>query len=361
MNTTPARRILVVDDNAAFVDNLAEILGDAGYEVTRAGTCAEAMATTNLPSIAIVDLRLPDGNGIDLAQSLKTHHPDCEVILLTGDASTESAAKAVRAGAFAYLVKPISPPDLELTVEQARAKAVLAAERRELVERTHRAEKLAAIGTLAAGLSHEIRNPLNAAILQLNVLQRRLTRVPNLPESTFEPLALVQHEITRLSRFLDEFLQYAHPHDIRLVEIDVALLVAQVLDLLQPQAAEQLVTIERNISAGITVRADESRLQQVIMNLVLNAIQATPNGGWIRVQIGKTATHATVSIEDSGPGVPVELREKIFEPFFTTKRTGSGLGLPIVHAIVTQHGGSVQLEHGPEGGARFVLSLPLSR
>ena len=103
------------------------------------------------------------------------------MILLTGHASTESAAAAVRAGAFAYLVKPTPPGDLLLTVEQALQKVRLVEERRELARRAQRAEKLAAVGTLAAGLSHEIKNPLNAAALQLTVLERRLKRLPNLP------------------------------------------------------------------------------------------------------------------------------------------------------------------------------------
>ncbi len=351
--------LLVVDDNPAFVDNLREVLGDAGYAVTGAGSCAEALHSVGATCLAIVDLRLPDGNGIELAQQLKARHSDCEVILLTGDASTASAAQAVRAGAFAYLVKPISPPDLLLTVEQARAKVALAAERRDLMLRTSRAEKLAAIGTLAAGLSHEIRNPLNAAALQLTVLRRRLAKIPSIPESTFEPLLLVQHEIARLSTFLDEFLQYAHPRELHLVPVDAGALVDQVLNLLQPQAAEHELRIERLLEPDVRILADESRLQQVVMNLVLNAIQATPVGGWIRIELNADRDRAQVVCEDSGPGVPEALRERIFEPFFTTKRAGSGLGLPMVHAIALQHGGSIRYEVGEKGGARFVLSLPL--
>jgi signal transduction histidine kinase len=111
------------------------------------------------------------------------------------------------------------------------------------------------------------------------------------------------------------------------------------------------------------VAGDEERLQQVVMNLGLNAIDAVPAGGWVRVSCRASEDPELVEIlvDDSGRGVPAEIRERIFEPFFTTKAEGSGLGLPIVHAIVTQHGGTITVEDAPEGGARFALRVPRSR
>src|SRR6185312_12601307 len=136
-----------------------EILEDAGHATLRSGSCATARAEAARGfDVALVDLRLPDGDGTELARELKTTAPDVQVLLLTGHASTESAAAAVRAGAFAYLVKPTPPGDLLLTVEQALQNVRLVEERRELSRRAQRAEKLAAVGTLAAGRSHEIKN-----------------------------------------------------------------------------------------------------------------------------------------------------------------------------------------------------------
>ncbi|HEX9105137.1 MAG TPA: response regulator, partial [Polyangia bacterium] len=230
--------ILLVDDNAALVDNLTEILEDGGYTVRCAGSCAAALDEAEAGfDVALVDLRLPDGDGTELARQLKTRAPDSQVILLTGHASTESAASAVRAGAFAYLVKPTPPADLLLTVEQALQNVRLVEERRELGRRAQRAEKLAAVGTLAAGLSHEIKNPLNAAALQLTVLERRLKRLPSLPADLLEPLGLVQSEIKRLAVFLDEFLQFARPREIARADVDLGRIVDDVIDLLRPQAA----------------------------------------------------------------------------------------------------------------------------
>lgn len=352
--------VLLVDDNAALVDNLAEVLGDVGYDVKRAESCAAARAVAPTGfDVALVDLRLPDGDGTVLARELKDICPDAQVILLTGHASTESAASAVRAGAFAYLVKPVPPPDLLLTVEQAARQVHLKTESRELGRRAQRAEKLAAVGTLAAGLSHEIKNPLNAAALQLLVLERRLKRLPNLPDDIFEPLAIVQSEIARLARFLDEFLQFSRPREMVRAKVDLGQLVARVLDLLAPQVLAAQLRLERTLQELPMVAVDEGRLQQAMVNLVLNAVQATPAGGWIRVNVHPEGDELVMSVEDSGPGVPEAIRERIFEPFFTTKDAGSGLGLPLVHSIIQQHGGTLVYERGELGGARFVMRLPV--
>ncbi len=356
----PRGVILLVDDNVALVDNLAEILEDAGYRALRThGYAAARVQAAAGFDVALVDLRLPDGDGTTLARELKDDAPDSEVILLTGHASTQSAAAAVRAGAFAYLVKPTPPDDLLLTVEQAVEHVRLVQERRELGRRARRAEKLAAVGTLAAGLSHEIKNPLNAAALQLMVLERRLKRIPELPADTFEPLVIVQAEIKRLAAFLDEFLQFARPREIVREPTDLSATIRYVVDLLRPQAVQAQVTLEANIEHLPLAEVDEPRLQQALMNLVLNAIQATPSGGQVRLDARLDGADLSLAIEDSGPGIAPELRERIFEPFFTTKDSGTGLGLPMVHAIVQQHGGTISVEAGGAGGARFVLRLPL--
>ncbi len=207
-----AARVLLVDDNAALVDNLRELLEEQGYAVLTAGSSAQALVEAGRGfEVALVDLRLPDGSGHELAARLKTLAPEGEIVLLTGYATLETAIEAVRSGAFAYLVKPCSTPDLLLTIEQALRQVRLHAEKRELARRATVAEKLAAVGTLTAGLSHEIRNPLNAAVLQLSVLERRIKKMPGEQAELMEPLGLVRDEIRRLGRLLDDFLRFARP------------------------------------------------------------------------------------------------------------------------------------------------------
>src|SRR5262249_26257346 len=149
------------------------------YAVRVAGSCAEAMERAREGvNVALVDVMLPDGDGVMFAARLRELAPDAQVIMLTGHATIESAVAAVRAGAWAYLMKPCAPPDLPGGVEQAGRKVEHLEERTELMRRARVAEKLAAIGTLTAGISHEIKNPLNAAALQLTLLERRVRRLP---------------------------------------------------------------------------------------------------------------------------------------------------------------------------------------
>jgi signal transduction histidine kinase len=358
-------RILVVDDNADFLDNLQELLGDAGYRVQGATSCKEARehaARTGF-DVALVDLRLPDGDGTALARDLKETVPQSEVVLLTGFATLETAVAAVRAGACAYLMKPCAPQELLLTLEQAMRQVRLHAEKAELARRAQVTEKLAAVGTMTAGLSHEIRNPLNAAALQLSVLERRLRRLPEGQQGPLlEPLLLVRDEIRRLDHILEDFLQFARPREFRPTSVEVGPLLRRVVDLLSGQAETRKVRLEL-VGEGTTSRVmgEEERLRQVLINLALNALDATPAGGVVQVSAGESPDRVWLMVDDSGPGIAPELRDRIFEPFFTTKAEGSGLGLSIVHAIVTQHGGTLEVASAPTGGARFILRLPKSR
>jgi signal transduction histidine kinase len=355
----------VVDDNASLAENLRDILEEAGFTVRAAGTCAEAHAVARSGfDVALVDLTLPDGNGTELAQELKDASPDSEVVLLTGHATMESALDAVRAGACAFLQKPVNPPELIMTLETAMRHVRLHSEKRELARRAAMAEKLAAVGTMTAGLSHEIRNPLNAAALQLVVLERRVGKLSTSAQGPLlAPLHLVRDEIRRLDHILEDFLQFARPREFYPKAVEVTPVLDRVLTLIGGPAEKRHVRVIRDFEAVPPVAGDEERLQQVVMNLGLNALSAVPEGGWIRVscRAGDDPELVEILVDDSGEGVPPEIRERIFEPFFTTKAEGSGLGLPIVHAIVTQHGGTITVEDAPEGGARFALRVPRAR
>ena len=216
MPLAPARvrTVLCVDDNRALNDNLREVLEDAGYAVRQAETCADALVRAREGfDFALVDVRLPDGDGTTLAIQLRELHPDAEIIMLTGFATVESAVAAVRAGAWAYLMKPCAMNELLVTLEQANRQLTHVEEKRALETRARFAEKLAAIGTLTAGLSHEIKNPLNAASLQL-----------------------VKDEISRLNDLLEEFLHFARPQELHRRTLDPVALLERVIALLAPQA-----------------------------------------------------------------------------------------------------------------------------
>ena len=221
-------------------------------------------------------------------------------------------------------------------------------------------QRMAAVGTLTAGLSHEIRNPLNAAGLQLAVLERRVRRMPSQEQAeALEPLVLVRDEIRRLDHLLEDLLQYARPRELQRQPLEVGPLVDRVSQLLVSDAEARGVIITQQVEPGLTVLGDEGRLREVIINLVLNALDASERSGEVRVGAKALGPmEVELWVEDDGPGVPPGEREKIFQPFFTTKAQGTGLGLAIVHAIVTQHRGSLRLESSARGGAAFRVRLP---
>jgi len=221
------------------------------------------------------------------------------------------------------------------------------------------AEKLAAVGTMTAGLSHEIRNPLNAASLQLQVLERRLRKLPPLEQPPFlEPLKLVRDEIARLEHLLQDFLQFARPRELSLRPLAIEPLIGAVADLLAGEAERRGVRLERDLPAGLPrVQGEDERLRQVLMNLSLNALEATPRGGRVRLSAQPRSEEVWIGVEDSGAGIDPSVRLRIFEPFFSTKASGSGLGPPIVHAIITQHGGAVGVQASALGGAQFWFTL----
>jgi two-component system, NtrC family, sensor histidine kinase HydH len=221
-------------------------------------------------------------------------------------------------------------------------------------------QRLAGVRTLTAGLSHEIRNPLNAATLQLAVLERRIRRMPGEAQAdALQPLLLVQEEIRRLDQLLEEFLRFARPHEIGDEPVLVAPLIERVTELLATDAERRGISLTLRLDPDIKTRGEESRLREVVMNLLLNALDASPQGGEIRVSASAAGPdQIELRVEDAGAGVSPEIREKVFQPFFTTKPRGSGLGLAIVESIVSQHGGRLHLETSDLGGASFRIQLP---
>jgi len=228
----------------------------------------------------------------------------------------------------------------------------------ELAVRTRRAERLAALGTMAAGLAHEIRNPLNAAVLQLSVAERRLGASTPAVEakSAREALQLAEVEMRRLGGLVQDFLEFAKPHPLRLALADLGAIAGTVGELLGPEAEAVSVALSTHTPNGpVCLELDEEKIKQVLINLVRNAIEASTPGGRITMIAREAGPLAELVVEDDGPGLPLEA--PIFEPFFTTKEHGTGLGLAIVHRIVMDHGGHVGVESRP-GRTQFQISLP---
>lgn len=226
----------------------------------------------------------------------------------------------------------------------------------EMLRRTLRAERLAAVGTMAAGLAHEVRNPLNSAALQLQVLRRRLAKGGTGPEALDAIAVLVEDEIRRLEHLVTDFLSFARPRPLELKPTAIAELCADVATLFAPEADAVRVTIAVDVAPDLPpVQVDPDRLRQVLQNLVRNAVEAMPEGGRVIIRARPAGAHLELDVEDSGAGFGDEA--PVFDAFFTTKPKGTGLGLSIVHRIVTDHGGTVRVRSRP-GSTCFTVSLP---
>jgi len=229
---------------------------------------------------------------------------------------------------------------------------------RESLRRSLRGERLAAVGTLAAGLAHEVRNPLNSAQLQLDLLERRLARGVVSTESILSTSQILRDELRRLERLVSDFLAFAQPRPLELSVFSANEVVGGVVELVRPEVAEHelLFAVSLDPYAG-HIEADPARLRQVLLNLVRNAIEASTPGGTLELCTHRPDERGNVVIEvrDTGVGIPEDT--PIFDAFYTTKEGGTGLGLSIVHRIVSDHGGTIGFESVP-GQTRFLVSLP---
>lgn len=218
-----------------------------------------------------------------------------------------------------------------------------------------RQEKLAAIGSLASGVAHEINNP--AAIIRGNVeiLQMSMTR--NAPEQ--EELREIMKQVERVSLITQNMLSFAGRQDLHQEQVALDRLLEDILAQVSHQVPLGEVRIELELIPDLPrIPGDKERLRQVFTNIILNALQALAGQGSLHISAQPQAEQLIISIRDSGPGIPEELREKIFNPFFTTKRQGTGLGLSVSYGIIQAHGGQIEMRSAADGGSEFLLSLP---
>lgn len=235
-------------------------------------------------------------------------------------------------------------------------------ESRRNIERLHaqelaRAQQLATVGELASGVAHEIRNPVTAVLGALDLALRRLS--PN--ESSRALLEEAQEQLRRIEATTAQLLRYARPPELREVLVDANLLVERATRVVEGQAKSVGVEIRTEpAAAALPVSVDPELMVQVLVNLILNGIDAMASGGRLTVWVTRHAPEVWIGVRDTGPGVPPERRLEIFRPFYTTKHQGTGLGLSISQQIVTRHGGMLRVEDTPGGGATFVVALPLA-
>ena len=219
-----------------------------------------------------------------------------------------------------------------------------------------RRERLAALGQMAAGLAHEVRNPLGGIALYASMLQQRLEDRPS--ERT--AATRISEAVRSLERLVCDILDFAQESRLNRQWFTLGEIILAVEDAAAPLAAEKSAALLIDESArAVRIMADPARLRQVLLNLVINGLQAVETKGrvWLSA-IANPDGEVVIEVRDDGAGIPDSALDRIFNPFFTTKDTGTGLGLAIVHQIIEAHGGSVRVSNCPQGGASFVVRIP---
>ena len=418
--TVSTAAVYVVDDDPDMRQTVVDILAIAGIPAEGFGSGAAALAPhgPDRPDLAVVDQRLPDITGIALATSLKAADPDLAVILLTGYVSADNAIAAVGV-VDDYLTKPVPPEDLirsvraaidrtrlrrenrrlvdrlqelnsslEATVaqrtrelEDAHKRALkdqvikerlqAQAERERLENRLHQAQRLESLGQLAGGVAHDFNNLL-AVILTCATFVSEATAGNESVRADVDQIKAAAERAARLTR---QLLIFGRRDKANIEVLDLGAVVTDIHGLLSRTIGEDVTLVVRRTEDLPAIRADRGQMEQVMVNLAVNARDAMPDGGTLTIRLGTTMLdedyarlhpqitpghYVELSVSDTGVGMPPEIVSRIFEPFFTTKTKdkGTGLGLATVHGIVAGSGGSLSVYSEPGMGTTFRAFFP---
>src|SRR5215510_1100500 len=309
------------------------------------------------------------GPGEEDAQTLLASLKLGAAILIPIARSTPQAVRGVLFAARDAGVPPFRGVDLEMFLVLARQALValenarLYADLRSYVKRVEdsqeallRAEKMAAAGRLTASIAHEVNNPLQSVQNCLHIAGREDVS----PEKRQEYFNLAREELERLMKTMQRMLDFYRPGAAKTTDVDLLELLKHVLSLTSQQLGQRHIEVVTDLPESLPViHAVSSQIQQIFFNLILNAFDAMPGGGTLTIQARAADNGVEMLFEDSGPGIPEEMRNNIFEPFFSTKDGGTGLGLTVSYNIVTSHGGTLDIMDGHGTGACFKLFLPM--
>lgn len=405
--TTAPAHLLVVDDEENVVITLRAVLEMDGHLVETAHTASEAIERIRAVDydIVLTDLRLGDLSGQEVLSAVREHRPSTVAVMLTGYASLESAIAALRQGAYDYLIKPSDPEELRATVRRAverrRLGRALDARVRELEEANDRiaelnrdlerrvdeatielrqaVERLQQLDELKSQFlsiaSHELRTPITAvsgfAQLALRSVRAQIGADETAGSAELDrlvrQLTIIQEQSAKLGRLVRELLDVSRIQSGRLEfeagPVDLAEIVRAVVDQMQMISVSQ--RFDLRASGPAVVLGDRDHLEQMITNLVDNAVKYSPDGGEIAVRVEPHGHEIVCSIEDHGIGIPAEQVSQVFDLFFRTREAeqrrmpGLGLGLYITRGIVERHGGRIWVESEAGRGTKVHVALPV--
>lgn len=371
-------KILFVDDDTHLLEAVERLLRKRFHIDTRGGPVAGLAAVQREGPYAVVvsDMRMPGMDGVQFLAQVKAHSPDTVRMMLTGHPDMETTIQAVNQGyVFRFLTKPVSPAALTAALEAGLEQYRLVRDRHKLLETQLRhAQKMEVVGQCAAGLAHDMRNILG--IIQL-CAHRALDRQAD-PQELTEALQRIAEAATHATNLTQQLVSFSRRQGrCRFEPVSLGKLIEDLSGLLRPVLTRR-VSLECQVAPDLPPAwADPMLLSQVVMNLVLNARDAMPQGGRVTIQAElriitahtlaghparRLGRFLCLSVTDTGCGMDTVVRSRLFEPFFTTKADtgGTGLGLTVVASIVQQHHGWVEVHSAPGQGTTFEVYLPMA-
>jgi len=365
-----AGRVLIVDDDVDFAESLEEVLMTMGYVTRTAATAEEALAVLEEfgAQVALVDVRLGSSDGVELMDRLRERQPDLICVMMTGFAAVESSVGALRRGAYDYMIKPLSPMDVEATLVRCFEKLHGEAEKQQL----RQTQRLEAVGRLAGGVAHDFNNVVTAIMLNADALRDSLGDDASQLEQVEEIIDAARHA----SSLTSQLLAFSRGQDLEPQVVDLNAVVRSVESMLRRLIGERIdLVIQLDPAIGNTM-VDPMQLEQALVNLAINARDAMPTGGQLAIRTANiepgtegpwrhdgdvlSDSYVMLTVSDTGSGLDAETRGRVFEPFFSTKEVGqgTGLGLSTVYGFVTQSGGHIEVDSEPERGTTFAIYLP---
>ena len=354
-------RILVIDDDSDHREIMRRSLESCTppYRVETTDSAADGLRrlAEGEFSLLLLDYNLHETNGLSVLKDLGERFPRLPTILITGSGSEAVAAKAIKSGAYDYVVKdPNYAVLLPLVVRDTLDRHRLREENRRLQEEIRRRERLVTVNILSAGLAHNIRNPL----VTIQTFLEMLPAQRDDPEFMGQYRMHALSEVKRISGLVDELVRYAREDAPRAEQLNVGEVLRTASSLLSHEAELRGVQMGVKTEGDLSLCADFQELIEAFTTVLLNALQACKPGGAVRAEACEDGTRVRITIEDTGVGIPEDCLPHVFDPFFTTREPneGVGLGLTIARAIVEQHGGRISIESRPDAGTRVRIELP---